>query len=186
MRDGAGIHLEPGGRFRLAEGSLNDRGPWSWQQNPFVGTVPYQGLLVMLLMFNSSDLKNDNNTLYEVKNARDGIRQWYVVRDLGTALGETGRLAPTRGDFELFARAPFILNMRGRFVMFDYHGWHQELVRDRISRHDVWWASELLGSLTDRQWDDAFRAGGFEPAVAWKFIHTLHEKIAEGRRLDSE
>jgi hypothetical protein len=70
--------------------------------------------------------------------------------------------------------------------MFDYHGWHQELVRDRISRHDVWWASELLGSLTDRQWDDAFRAGGFEPAVAWKFIHTLHEKIAEGRRLDSE
>ena len=45
--------------------SLKDQGEWSWQQNPFVGQRPYQGLLVILLLFNSSDLKNSNNTLYE-------------------------------------------------------------------------------------------------------------------------
>ncbi len=44
--DDWGAHTEPGGRFRLKEKTLKDRGEWSWQQNPFVGTRPYQGLLV--------------------------------------------------------------------------------------------------------------------------------------------
>src|SRR5678809_993978 len=65
MRDKSGVHTERGGRFRLAMPSLVDQGEWSWQQNPFVGQRAYQGLLVILLMFNSSDLKNSNNTLYE-------------------------------------------------------------------------------------------------------------------------
>jgi len=38
---------------------LISKGNWSWQENPFVGTRPYQGLLAILLMFNSSDIKND-------------------------------------------------------------------------------------------------------------------------------
>jgi hypothetical protein len=185
MTDSTGTHLEPGGRFRLEEPSLKDAGTWSWQQNPFVGTSPYQGLLVILMMFNSSDLKNDNNTVYQVKHAR-GVDRWYVVRDLGTALGETGRLAPTRNDLTFFTRTPFIASVHGAFVTFAYRGWHQELVRDRMTRHDVWWASELLAGLTDRQWHDAFRAGGYAPAVAAQFIETIHGKIAEGRQLDSE
>src|SRR5437762_5655586 len=72
-------------------------------QNPFVGTRPYQGLLVILLMFNSSDLKNTNNTLYEVG---DAIRHWYVVRDLGAALGETARLMPTAANRKALAARP--------------------------------------------------------------------------------
>ena len=66
--DGAGSHTEPGGRFRLQDRTLKNRGEWSWDQNPFVGTPAYQGLLVMLVLFNSADLKNENNTLYEVKH----------------------------------------------------------------------------------------------------------------------
>jgi hypothetical protein len=69
MRDGSGVHVEKGGRFRLDLPSLKDRGEWSWQQNPYVGQRPYQGLLVILLVFNSSDLKNSNNTLYEYRPA---------------------------------------------------------------------------------------------------------------------
>jgi hypothetical protein len=186
MTDTSGTHIEPGGRFRLAERSLKDRGPWSWQQNPFVGTSPYQGLLVVLLMFNSSDLKNDNNTLYEVKNALGDSSTWYVVRDLGTALGETGRLAPTRGDADLFVRSPFISGFDGPFVKFAYHGWHQELVRDRITRHDVWWAADLLAGLSEQQWQDAFRAGGYERSLAQRFIARIQRRIADGRRLDAE
>jgi hypothetical protein len=68
------------------------------------------------------------------------------------------------------------------FVEFNYHGWHQELFR-HISPDDVRWASELLAGLTDRQWSDAFRAGGYEPAVADRFIRRLHQKIADGRRV---
>lgn len=91
--DDWGEHLEGGGRFRLKEKGLKERSEWSWQQNPFVGTKPYQGLLVTLLLFNSTDLKNANNSVYEYRCA-GRIERWYVVRDLGSALGDTGRFAP--------------------------------------------------------------------------------------------
>lgn len=182
VTDDRGTHLEPGGRFRLTEKSIKHIGSWSWQRNPFVGTQPYRGLLVILLMFNSSDLKNENNALYEVRHGEEGVKRWYVVRDLGTALGETARLAPRRGNLELFERQPFINTVIDGVVRFNYHGGHDELLRG-ISPDDVAWASALLGELTGDQWRDAFRAGGFEPEVANRFIARLRQRIAEGRRL---
>jgi len=178
---GRGVRTEPGGRFRLTENSLKHTGEWSWQQNPFVGTRPYQGLLVILMMFNSSDLKNENNALYELKGGETPGR-WYVVRDLGTALGETGKLAPQRGDPDIFDRQPFITGVKAGFVQFHYGGWHKELFA-RITPEDVGWACALLGQLNDRQWSDAFRAGGYAPAVAERFIARIHQKIAEGQQL---
>jgi len=182
VKDGARTHVEPGGRFRLTDKSIKSVDTWSWQQNPFVGTRPYKGLLVILAIFNSSDLKNVNNTLYEVKNPGEGPQRWYVVRDLGTALGETGRLVPTRGDPDLFERGPFILDVKDGFVRFNYHGGHQELFR-QITPEDVAFAAGLLQQLTDRQWRDAFRAGGFRSSVADRFIARLHQKIAEAQRV---
>ncbi len=184
VREGKRAHVEPGGRFRLTDKSIKHVSEWSWQQNPFVGTRPYQGLLVILVMFNSSDLKNVNNALYAVNDGGE-VKQWYVVRDLGTALGETGRLAPQRGDPDVFELAPFITGVRNGFVTFNYRGWHRELF-EHITPDDVLWACELLGRLSDRQWADAFRAGGYAPVLADRFIRRLHEKIAEGRRLSDE
>jgi hypothetical protein len=183
LRDEAGTSVVTGGRFRLAEKSIKDTGHWSWQKNPFVGTPPYQGLLVILLMFDSSDLKNVNNTLYDVKQRGDGPEHWYVVRDLGTALGVTGRVRPKRNNAELFVRQRFIKGVKDGFVEFNFHGWQQELYHRRITPADVRWASALLAQLTDRQWSDAFRAGGFDTKVADRFIARLHEKIAEGLAL---
>lgn len=181
IKDGNRTHVEPGGRFRLSEPSLKNNGTWSWQQNPFVGMRPYQGLLVILLMFNSSDLKNENNALYEVST--DGnLRNWYVVRDLGTALGETGRFAPQRGDPDIFERTPFITSIENGLVTFEYHGWHRELFQG-ITPADVQWACALLSQLNDHQWADAFRAGGYSEAVAGRFIARLRQKISEGQRL---
>jgi hypothetical protein len=171
---------EPGGRFRLDLPSLRNDGEWSWQKNPFVGTLPYQGLLVVLMVFNSSDLKNANNVVYRRTGPDGRVERWYVVRDLGAALGETGRLAPRRGDPSSFERLPFIAGVEKGFVRFDYRGFHQELVRDRITPLEVTWACGLLSELSDRQWRDAFRAGGFDPSVADRFIRRLRAKIAEG------
>jgi hypothetical protein len=182
LEDHWGTHVEPGGRFRLKLKVLKDRGEWSWQQNPFVGTTPYRGLLAILLMFNSSDLKNSNNTLYEFRSDA-GQQLWYVVRDLGTSLGTTGRFAPLKNNVIAFERYPFILSVRGGYVQFHYQGWHQELVRDRIAPRDVAWGSDLLGRLSDRQWRDAFRAAGYPPEIAQRFIRVLENKIAAGRRL---
>lgn len=173
----------PGGRFRLVVPELDGEGEWSWQENPFVGSKPYQGLLVTLLLFNSSDLKNSNNVLYRYRPSPDREQLWYVVRDLGTALGETGRVGPRRGDIDAFERTRFILGVTQGHVRFDYHGFHRELVEGRVTPADVRWATTLLAGLTMDQWRDAFRAGGFEPATAERFIRRIQARIQEGRAL---
>lgn len=182
LKDDFGTHVEPGGRFRLKDRSLKETGVFKWEDNPFVGTKPYQGLIVMLMMFNSTDLKNSNNSLYEHRNG-DLIEQWYVTRDLGAALGDTNPIAPRKGHAESFEKTPYITGVRDGKVDFAYSGIYKNLVRDRITPDEVQWASNLLGRLSDKQWADAFRAGGYEPAVANRFITRLKEKIQQGRAL---
>ena len=185
MRDASGTHRVPGGRFRLHDGTMHSRGKWLWQQNPFVGTRPFQGLLVILLAFNSFDLKSPNNSIYDVRLPGNRREQWYVVRDLGAALGESARLGPTRNDPGRFERQTFITGIRDGFVTFSYHGWHPELFRGRIVPADLEWAATLLSGLSDRQWDDAFRAGGYTPAVADRFIRKLRANIARAQHFSN-
>ena len=164
LKDDWGTHTEPGGRFRLDEKTLKSAGSWSWQENPFIGTRPYHGLLVLMMMFNATDLKNSNNSLYEYRNG-DLVEQWYVARDIGSALGDWSRIAPRKGHAATFERQPFIIGVSNRYVDFAYDGWYQKLVRNRITPEDVAWASNLLAQLSARQWRDAFSAGGYEPQV---------------------
>jgi hypothetical protein len=178
------VRRAPGGRFRLVLRSLRDRGEWSWTGNPFVGTRPFQGLLVILLMFNSSDLKDANNTLYEfTPPGSERAQRWYVVRDLGTALGSTAKVTPIRGNPDVFERLGFITGIKHGFVDFVYDGRHQHLVDRRITPADVRWACQLMSGLTRDQWRDAFRAGGYTPDVSDRFINRLLDKIREGRAL---
>ena len=81
--------------------------------------------------------------------------------------------------------SPFILGVDERWVDFAYDGWYRNLVRDRITPADVAWASNLLGRLSERQWHDAFRAAGYDPAVAERFIRALGAKIQQGRSIAS-
>jgi hypothetical protein len=182
LKDDWGTHTEPGGRFRLDEPTLKSAGAWAWGENPFIGTKPYQGLLVLMMMFNATDLKTSNNSIYERKDG-DLVEQWYVARDIGSALGDWSRIAPRKGHAATFERQPFILGVNGRFVDFAYTGWYHKLVRNRITPDEVAWASNLLAQLSDQQWRDAFRAGGYEPEVANRFITTLKKKVSEGRDL---
>lgn len=177
LKNDKGIHTENGGRFRLKTPELEDLGEWSWQRNPFVGARPYQGLLVILMLFDSSDLKNNNNTLYRYKSAGRPADVWYVIRDIGTALGETALLAPRRNDPELFARQPFITGVRDGYVVFGFSGWHKELVTHRITPADAEWACQLMSGLSDIQWAEAFRTAGYDRTVASQFIATLKSRI---------
>jgi hypothetical protein len=183
LEDDWGARPEVGGRFRPKLEALDSKGEWRWEENPFIGTRPYQGLLVLLMMFNSTDLKNSNNTLY-ARRLGDRVERWFVVRDLGSALGDTQRITPRKGHLASFERHAFIRGVSNGYVDFAYDGWYRAFVRDRITPADVVWASSLLAQLSDRQWRDAFRAGGFEPAVADGFIAKLREKIREGQSLE--
>jgi hypothetical protein len=155
---------------------------WWWQQNPFVATHEMNGLLVVLLMFNSTDLKNDNNSIYKFQKPVEGANRWFVVRDLGAALGETGKMYPRRNCLECFEARGFITAVHDDHVEFDYVGRHQELLT-MIRPADLQWAAEHMQKLTDTQWHDAFRAANYADGDANRFIRKLKEKIDDGLAL---
>jgi hypothetical protein len=184
MTDGSDTRLEPGGRFRLDDPSLQELDSWRWQRNPFVGTRPLQGLLVILHVFNNTDLKDSNNSVYEVRMG-NRTEHRYVVRDLGASLGDTGLFAVKRNDITRFERHPFTLGIDEGRVRFAYRGTQSTLYRDRITVDELQWATTLLGRLSDAQWHDAFRAGGYQAEIGQRFIARIKSKIDEGERLSA-
>jgi hypothetical protein len=155
---------------------------WSYYQNPFVGMRELNGLLVLQVMLGNSDLKEEQNALYTLKEPVEGAARWYVARDLGQSFGRTGVLDAPRGDPKVFEDTPFIKGMVGQNVRFDWRGRHGVLV-DHMTAADVRWICERLQQLTDKQWNDAFRAGGYNPQVADRFIRRFKQKIEEGLAL---
>jgi hypothetical protein len=182
MKDGKGTHTEAGGRFRLHEPSMQEVGTWSWDDPVVKGSRPYNGLLVILLAFSSWDLKESNNFVYQVqRNGRP--ERWYLVRDLGGALGDTGRYFTKRNNIERFENEGFITGMNDGYVEFVYSGKRPDLFRHRITVADMRWAMDLLASLDDQQWHDAFRAGGYSNTLSERFILKIKANILEGQRL---
>src|SRR5262245_34069719 len=51
-----------------------------------------------------------------------------------------------------------------------------------VAPSDVRWISILLAQLSQPQWKDIFRAGGFSDSDAVRHISRLRAKIADGRR----
>ena len=172
-----------GARFRPVDMGLKSRGEWSWQQNPFVGTRPFNGLLALMMILNSTDLKNQNNAIYDaIGEPREHAKRWYVVKDVGASLGETGRMDPRRGYIDGFEREAFITGVEHGFAVFAFRGRHQELIH-HIGVADVRWTCERLQRLTDRQWRDAFHAGNYSDEVAARYVARIRQKIAEGLKL---
>jgi hypothetical protein len=162
--------------------ALDAKGIWSYYHNPFVGTRELNGLLVLQVMLGNSDLKDEQNALYKLKEPVEGASRWYVARDLGQSFGRTGVIDAPRGDLRVFEETPFIKGMAGQYVRFEYRGRHGVLV-DHMTPADVRWICEKLQRLSDKQWNDAFRAGGYAPEVASRFIRRLKQKIEEGLAL---
>jgi hypothetical protein len=161
---------------------LDAKGPWSYYHNPFVGTREMNGLLVLQAMLGNSDLKDQQNVIYALKDAAEGAKRWYVARDLGQSFGRTGVLEAPRGDPAVFERTPFITGVVNGKVRFDYRGRHRVLFQN-ISPADVRWICQQLQALTDEQWHDAFRAAGYPLPTADRFIRRMKQKIDEGLAL---
>jgi len=169
-------------RFRPKVDAFDTKGTWSWHQNPFVGTQPYRGLLVLMMVLNSTDLKDDNNAMVEDRT-HSHRAPVYVVKDLGATFGETGSHNPRRNDPDAFEREPFLRGVTGDGrVRFAFRGAHRELLHE-IRAADVAWTCRRLARLTDEQWHDAFKAAGQPPDVAERFIARVRQKIDEGLAL---
>ena len=183
---------QQGARFRLQADEAEVVGDWSWADNAFIGTQPYNGLIVTNILLNSWDWKTSNNKIYRFKSGPSSA-QHYVVRDLGASLGKTSpsRLLwilpiPARGfgqgsrnnvaDFELQG---FIKRVDENDVEFDFHTIYGSIV-DLVRPADVRWTAQLLSRVSDGQWEDAFRAAEYTPDVRARFIKKIKAKIAEG------
>jgi hypothetical protein len=182
---------DPGpGRFRPELAGRKAAGEWSWSENDFVHTQPFKGLIVANLILNNWDWKTSNNRVYEVARADGSVQRQYIVRDLGASLGKTSapvfsrwlgaRVAQgNRNDLEDFEEQGFIKEIAGDRVEFDYSGIYGHVVKT-VTPRDVVWTARLLSRLSDAQWNDAFRAGGYSPEQAARYIAKLKSKIAEG------
>jgi hypothetical protein len=162
---------------------LDAKGVWSYYKNPFVGTRQLAGLLVLQAMLGNSDLKDENNAIYELDGEFEGATRWYVARDLGHTFGRTGTINAPRGDIEVFEKTPFITRVENGRVKFDWRGRHDNLLDD-VTPADVRWICERLRRITDGQWRDAFRAGGYTPDDSARFIRRMKQKIDEGLALE--
>jgi hypothetical protein len=168
----------PPGRFR-PEWGRHIEGEWSWKENPFAGTPALRALLVINVLLNNWDLKTSNNLIYRFDTPAGGLERWFVIQDLGATLGRTASTPPgTRNDLEDFEKEGFVRLADGR-LQFEYHGKQGDLLRD-VTPGDVAWACRLLSRLTDAQWNDAFRAAGYDPETTSRFMKKIGQKISLG------
>ena len=186
---------EPG-RFRPDVPGREVVGDWPWHENPFVGSREFGGLIVANLILAQWDWKTSNNKIYELKEPINGVQRWFVVRDIGGSLGKftyptilkwfrlRGFGQGSRNDLPGFEQQGFIESIdadRGR-VDFDYRGIYRDVV-DIATAADVRWTCERLSQLTDAQWRDAFRAGGYTPEQTKRYVDKIKEKVAQGLQL---
>jgi hypothetical protein len=184
---------QPPGRFRPS-GLGAVVGDWSWYENPFVGTRAFAGLVVANLLLNNWDWKTSNNKVYELAGPVNGVRRWFVVRDVGASLGRTtypalltwvrlrGFGQGTRNDLPGFEQQEFIVRIDGDSrPVFDYRGIYRDVI-ETVTLADVRWTCTLLSRLSDTQWNDAFRAGGYNAEQTSRYVTKLKAKIAQGLR----
>lgn len=183
------------GRFRPTLPGQKLAGDWSWYKNPFVGSREFGGLIVANLILNNWDWKDTNNSIYELSEPIDGVRRWFVIRDVGASLGETtypwllkavkvrGFGQGTRNDLPGFEAQGFIkrVGADGR-IEFDYKGMYKDVI-GTVTSADVRWTCEWFSRLTDAQWADAFRAAGFTDEHRVRYVRKIKEKIAQGLAL---
>jgi hypothetical protein len=88
----------------------------------------------------------------------------------------------TRNDLPGFRAQGFITKVDGNRVEFDYRGIYRDVIKS-VTAADAAWTTALLARLSDRQWDDAFRAGGYDPDERRRYIGKIKSKIGEGLAL---
>ena len=93
---------------------------------------------------------------------------------------------PKRNNPELFEQQEFITGFKSGFVEFDHPIKQRMLVEGRITPGEVAWAGNLLAGLSERQWQDAFRAGGYEPDVAARFVRKIRLNIAAAQQVSTD
>ncbi len=182
-----------GGRFRPELPGYQTIDDWKWDESPVSDSYAMGGLVVAMMMINNWDLKTSNNKIYQATSPQARPPRMYIVRDLGASLGSNEqaqwvrwtnfRMAQgSKNDLEDFEESGFIDTVENGFVKFAYTG-PNDWIGKFITPAHVRWTAKLMSRLSDTQWQDAFRAGGYTPDESARFIKKFKEKIATGLAL---
>ena len=171
-------------------------GIWRWRDNPFVGTREFNGLRVMMAIFNNWDLKDENNAIYEKRHA-SGPALHYTVSDLGASFGTPGLSHPhdrSKGNLAAYSSSKFIAKLTEDSVDFTTPGrpelfhvnpkeFSQRLrlrwIGKNIPRADAKWIGQLLSRLSEDQVRQAFRAAGYSSEEVEKFTEAFEARVRE-------
>ena len=168
-------------RFRLEPPHQKKVAEWSWRKNPFIGTRELSGLFVLMVLFNNWDLKTAQNAVYEVKENGDTAHTWYMVRDLGAALGRSAWLNfGSKDDSVAFAHEPFVLRVEGNRVRFGFKGgWMEPQLHSSVTPAQLRWVCGFAGAPIAEAMARRVSRGGYDEARGATVYPTLE---AEGRR----
>jgi len=189
-------------RLKRHPSHTEKEGVWRWKKNALLGTREFNGLRVMMSLFNNWDVKDENNSVY--KDERSG-RDLYLATDLGASFGSIGyRLSPGRGKGspDLYRKSKFISHVHQHTVDFACPAHSTVLgllgifsipnfvTRQRlrwIGRNipidDAKWIGALLAQLKPEQIQDAFRAAGYSANDVTTYSELVEKRIAELGRL---
>lgn len=172
-------------------------GNWSWADDPFSGTREWYGLRVLMAVINNWDLKDTNNSIYQVDG--DHPEQLYVISDLGSSFGAPGLNWERKGTVKAYAGSKMIRHTSPEFVDFTVPArpkfdtfvdvpeltkrLHLRWLGQQIPIDHVKWMAQLLGQLSRGQIHDAFRAAGYSAEDTESFSRALEERIAELKNL---
>lgn len=175
----------PPARFRPDLPELQKEGDWPWRRNVFVGTQPFQGLIVLMAVLVNWDLKDDNNSVYELGTPRDGAAgRWFVVRDLGASFGHAHYFPQgTKNVVEHYEEQEFVQGVAGSRARIGFATRRYRALFHDVTVQDVRWLCERLGQLSDEQLHDAFRAAEYATEERERYVRRLKLKIAEGLAL---
>jgi hypothetical protein len=151
-------------------------GFWLWDSNPFLGKPEFQGLKIMMVLFNNWDMKDDNNAILATKGVTDSERR-FIISDLGATFGKTGGVfSRSRNNPSDYVKAEFLKGTNGNVIDFSYSGKSGKLFQN-ISVADAKWLAGWLGRLSDLQIKDAFRAANYTPEEVEMLAGAVRDRI---------
>lgn len=211
-----GLRIKRGREFLTGENTLRaarfearpenvERGDtWDWAANPFVGTEPFDGLRVLMVLINNYDARTANNRILIVD--RGGVREArYVVADIGASFGRYGGMGGprSRNDPDGYSASRFIDRVEQGQVYFAYRtqpeGWATpmfvlnpfytagELKKQRDLRSvpvtSARWIAKRLAALGEGAITTAFERAGYNAEQTSQLSRVVRERIVQLGRL---
>ena len=172
-------------------------GSWSWENAPFAHSREWYGLQVLMAVINNWDLKDDNNSIFQVRG--ESVEQRYLVSDLGSSFGSTGLTSSSKGGLKAYERSRWIGKTSPDSIDFNVpsapslpiffnvpeFALRRSLlwIGRKVPAADARWIGTLLGRLSPDQIRQAFRAAGYSPAEVEGYSQIVERRIAELQKL---